>query len=296
MKKLISAILLLLPAVALAAGGGTTYPNDKANVNYTDKASMQNGAKLFVNYCQGCHSMQYVRYSRIAQDLDLTEEEASQLILGDGKLGDTMDKAMDPELAKKKYFGVNPLDLSLAARVRGNDWLYNYLRAFYLDPARPYGVNNTVFPGVGMPHVLADLQGLQVKSDELLAAEEVISMGKARMEELKATIKNPESSAEAVARAEADVAKIEEDIQDAQQDIARISSKGNMFTIVEEGDMTPEEYDHAIRDLVAFMAYTANPVKMKSKSIGLWTMLFLLILLVLAYFLKKEFWKDLKKK
>ncbi|WP_223669441.1 cytochrome c1 [Kangiella shandongensis] len=295
MKKLISAILFLLPVAALAAGGGTTHPNQKANINYSDKASLQNGAKLYANYCQGCHSMQYVRYSRIAQDLDLTEEEAEQLILGEGKLGDTMDKAMDPDLAKK-WFGVNPLDLSLAARVRGNDWLYNYLRAFYIDKSRPFDVNNTVFPGVGMPHILADLQGLQVKSDELLAAEEVISMGKARMDELKAAIKDPESSAEAVAKAEEGVALIEEEIHDAQLEIARLSREGKMFTIVEEGEMTPEEYDHAVRDLVAFMAYTANPVKLKSKAIGLWVMLFLLILLVLAYFLKKEFWKDIKKK
>lgn len=295
MKKLISAILFLLPVAAIAAGGGTTYPNEKANINYSDKASLQNGAKLYVNYCQGCHSMQYVRYSRIAQDLDLTEEEAQQLILGDGKLGDTLDKSMDADLAKK-WFGVNPLDLSLAARVRGNDWLYNYLRAFYIDKSRPFDVNNTVFPGVGMPHILADLQGLQVKSDELMAAEEVISMGKARMDELKAAMKDPESSAEAVAKAEEGVALIEEEIHDAQLEIARLAREGKMFTIVEEGEMTPEEYDHAVRDLVAFMAYTANPVKMKSKAIGLWVLLFLLILLLLAYFLKKEFWKDIKKK
>ncbi|GAA4363117.1 cytochrome c1 [Kangiella marina] len=295
MKKLISAILFLLPVAAFAAGGGTTYPNDKANVNYGDKASIQNGAKLFVNYCQGCHSMEYVRYSRIAQDLDLTEDQASALILGDGKLGDTMDKAMDAGLAEK-WFGVNPLDLSLVARVRGNDWVYNYLRAFYLDDSRPYGVNNTVFPSVGMPHVLADLQGLQVKSDELVAAEEAITSGKARIEQLKATLKDADASAEAVAKAEEGVALLEEEVHDAELEIAKIAREGKMFTIVEEGDMTPQEYDHAVRDLVAFMAYTANPVKLKSKAIGLWALLFLLVLLVLAYFLKKEFWKDIKKK
>jgi ubiquinol-cytochrome c reductase cytochrome c1 subunit len=295
MKKLITAILFLLPVAAFAAGGGTTYPNDKANVNYGDKASIQNGAKLFVNYCQGCHSMEYVRYSRIAQDLDLTEAEAEQLILGEGKLGDTMDKAMDTDLAEK-WFGVNPLDLSLVARVRGNDWVYNYLRAFYLDDSRPYGVNNTVFPSVGMPHILADLQGLQVKSDELLAVEEIISSGKSRMEELKATLKDEEASSEAKAKAEEEIALIEDEIHEAQLKTAEIAREGNMFTIVEEGEMTPEEYDHAMRDLVAFMAYTANPVKLQSKAIGLWSLLFLSILLVLAYFLKKEFWKDIKKK
>lgn len=295
MKKLITAILFLLPVTAFAAGGGTTYPNDKANVNYGDKASIQNGAKLFVNYCQGCHSMEYVRYSRIAQDLDLTDEEAQQLILGDGKLGDTLNKSMDTELAEK-WFGVNPLDLSLVARVRGNDWVYNYLRAFYLDETRPYGVNNTVFPSVGMPHILSDLQGLQRKSDELLSTEETIASGKARIEELKGSIKGDDISAEAVAKAEEEIALLEDEVHDAELEIGKIAREGKMFTIVQEGDMTPEEYDHAMRDLVAFMAYTANPVKLKSKAIGLWSLLFLLILLVLAYFLKKEFWKDIKKK
>lgn len=295
MKKLITAILFLLPATAFAAGGGTTYPNDKANINYGDKASIQNGAKLYVNYCQGCHSMEYVRYSRIAQDLDLTEEQASELILGEGKLGDTMDKSMDKELAEK-WFGVNPLDLSLVARVRGNDWVYNYLRAFYLDDSRPFGVNNTVFPSVGMPHVLSDLQGLQAKSDELVAVEDTIATGKSRMEVLRATVKDAEASTEAVAKAEEEIALIEEEVHDAELEYAKLAREGKMFTIVKEGDMTPQEYDHAVRDLVAFMAYTANPVKLKSKAIGLWSLLFLLILLVLAYFLKKEFWKDIKKK
>ena len=295
MKKLITAILFLLPVAVFAAGGGATYPNDKVNVNYGDKASLQNGAKLFVNYCQGCHSMEYVRYSRIAQDLDLTDEHAEQLILGQGKLGDTLDKSMDVALAEK-WFGVNPLDLSLVARVRGNDWVYNYLRAFYLDDTRPYGVNNTVFPSVGMPHILADLQGLQVKSDELLAVEEIISSGKSRMEVLKATLNDKEATSGAKAKAEEEIALIEKEIHEAELKTVEIAREGKMFTLVKEGSMTPDEYDHAIRDLVAFMAYTANPVKLKSKAIGLWTLLFLMILLVLAYFLKKEFWKDIKKK
>lgn len=296
MKKLITAILFLLPVAAIAAGGGETHPSEKAHVNYGDKASLQNGAKLFVNYCMGCHSMEYVRYSRIAEDLDLTEEETvNNLILGDGKIGDTMTKSMDPELAKK-WFGVNPLDLSLVARVRGNDWLYNYLRAFYVDDSRQTGVNNTVFPKVAMPHVLADLQGLQAKSDELLEQEEIIAFNKARIEELKASITAPEVSEAAIEKAEEGIEMLEEETHDAEVEIARLAREGKMFTIIKEGKMTPEEYDHAVRDLVAFMAYTANPVKLQSKSIGLWTLLFLLVLLVFAYFLKKEFWKDIKNK
>lgn len=280
MKKLITAILFLLPVSAFAAGGGTFYPNEPANIDLNDKTSLQNGAKLYVNYCLGCHSMEYVRYSRIAQDLELTEEQTvNNLILGDQKFGDTMDKSMNGDLAKK-WFGVDPLDLSLVARVRGEDWVYNYLRSFYVDtdPARPFGVNNTVFPDVGMPHVLADLQGLQAKSDALMSVEEQIT-------EAKAVLNDSEASDEAKAEAE-------EKRHNAEAEMAKLAAQGNMFIQIEEGQMTPEEYDESIRDLTAFMAYTANPVKLESKRMGVWVLLFLLVLLIFAYFLKKEFWKD----
>ncbi|WP_018625337.1 cytochrome c1 [Kangiella aquimarina] len=279
MKKLITAILFLLPVSAFAAGGGTTYPNDPANIDLSDKTSLQNGAKLYVNYCLGCHSMEYVRYSRIAQDLELTEEQTvNNLILGDQKFGDTMDKSMNGDLAKK-WFGVDPLDLSLAARVRGEDWVYNYLRSFYVDPSRPFGVNNTVFPEVGMPHILADLQGLQAKSDELLSVEEQIA-------EAKAVLNDSEASEEAKAEAE-------EKQHEAEAAMAKLAAEGKMFVQIKEGQMTPEEYDENIRDLTAFMAYTANPVKLESKRMGVWVLLFLFVLLIFAYFLKKEFWKDI---
>lgn len=279
MKKLMTAILFLLPVSVFAAGGGTTYPNDPANIDLSDKTSLQNGAKLYVNYCLGCHSMEYVRYSRIAQDLELTEEQVmDNLVLGEQRIGDTLDKAMDPVQAEKKYFGVNPLDLTLAARVRGEDWVYNYLRSFYVDPSRPFGVNNTVFPSVGMPHILADLQGLQAKSDELLSVEEQIAQA-------KAVLNDSEASDEAKAKAE-------EKQHEAEAAMAKLAAEGKMFVLIKEGQMTPEEYDESIRDLTAFMAYTANPVKLESKRMGVWVLLFLLVLLIFAYFLKKEFWKD----
>lgn len=279
MKKLMTAILFLLPVSAFAAGGGTTYPNDPANIDLSDKTSLQNGAKLYVNYCLGCHSMEYVRYSRIAQDLELTEEQVmDNLVLGDQRIGDTLDKAMNPVQAEKKYFGVNPLDLTLAARVRSEDWVYNYLRSFYVDPSRPFGVNNTVFPSVGMPHILADLQGLQAKSDELLSVEEQIAQA-------NAVLNDSEASDEAKAEAE-------EKQHEAEAEMAKLAAEGKMFVLIKEGQMTPEEYDESIRDLTAFMAYTANPVKLESKRMGVWVLLFLLVLLIFAYFLKKEFWKD----
>lgn len=278
MKKLLLLLLLAIPGAVFAASAGPTYPNDPANIDVSDKKSLQNGAKLFINYCAGCHSMEYVRYSRIAQDLGLTEEQTVQnLILGNKKFGDTLKKSMKPELAKK-WFGVDPLDLSLVARVRGEDWLYNYLRAFYKDETRPFGVNNTVFPGVGMPHIFADLQGVQVLSEEWISAESAITNA-------KNIIANKESSAAEKSQA----------LKDEKAALAikkQLSADGEVFTHLSGGSMTKEGYDNQMRDLVAFMAYTANPVQLKSKSMGVWALLFLVLLLIPAYFLKKEFWKD----
>ena len=279
MKKLLTAILFLVPVAAFAAGGGAIYPNDPANVDLNDKTSLQNGAKLYVNYCLGCHSMEYVRYSRIAKDLGLSEEETvNNLVLGEAKFGDTLKKSMNPNLAKK-WFGVDPLDLTLVARVRGEDWVYNYLRSFYVDPSRPFGVNNTVFPDVGMPHVFAGLQGLQAKSDELISLEEQIASAKNVLSD---------KSADADAKA-----KAKSMVHDAEAERVRLAAEGKMFVQVKKGELTTAEYDEEVRDLVAFLAYTSNPVKMKSKSIGIWVMIFLVILFVFAYFLKKEFWKDI---
>lgn len=279
MKKLIAAILFVLPVAAFAAGGGATFPNEHANIDLNDNTSLQNGAKMYINYCAGCHSMEYVRYSRIAQDLGLTEEQTmNNLVFGDAKYGDTLKKSMNGKLAKK-WFGVDPLDLSLVARVRGNDWVYNYLLSFYVDPARPYGVNNTVFPDVGMPHVLADLQGLQAKSEDLLTVEKHIAEAKDVLGNDKAT------------QAERDEANHK--LHEAQTEMTLIANEGRMFVQIKDGQMKPDEYKENVRDLVAFLAYTSNPVKMKSKTIGFWAIFFLLILLVCAYFMKKEFWKDL---
>ena len=160
MKTLIVAFLLAVaPLSAWSAGGGV--PLDDANIDLGDQASLQRGARLFVNYCLSCHSAKYQRYNRTAKDLGLTEEEVEQnLMFTTDKIGDTMNISMDAGDAEV-WFGVAPPDLSVIARARGVDWLYTYLRSFYIDEARPFGVNNTVFPDVGMPHVLWELQGMQ---------------------------------------------------------------------------------------------------------------------------------------
>jgi len=149
---------LLLSAVVSANEGGNLQ---QAGVDLNDKASLQRGAALFMNYCSGCHSLKYVRYARIAQDLGLTEEQVMQnLNFSGGKIGDHVLSAMPPELAKAA-FGKAPPDLSLIARVRGSDWIYTYLKSFYVDESRPVGWNNTLFPNASMPNPLWELQGIQ---------------------------------------------------------------------------------------------------------------------------------------
>ena len=158
MKKLI-AILLVAPGLALAAGGGAKL--DRAPVNLHDKMSLQRGAQIFVNHCLNCHAASAMRYSRLA-DIGLAEQQIREnLLFTSDKVGDPMATTLDPKEGKA-WFGVMPPDLSLVARARGADWLYTYLRAFYRDPAAKSGWNNTVFPNVGMPHVLWEYQGGQV--------------------------------------------------------------------------------------------------------------------------------------
>lgn len=247
MKKMIFAMMLaVLPMAATAAGGGVHL--DQAPIDLTDKASLQRGAKLFTNYCLSCHSAKYMRYQRVAEDLGMTEEQVEKnLMFGgpDQKIGDTMKVAM-PVAQSEKWLGVAPPDLSVVARARGTDWLYTYLRSFYLDDSRPFGVNNTVFPDVGMPHVLWELEGLKKPVYE--------------------TTVGPDGEEKEVIEG---------------------------FEYVTEGEMSPAEFDQAMADLTAFMEYMGEPVQLERQRLGVWVLLFLAVLFVLSYLLKKEYWKDI---
>lgn len=161
------ALLIAMPAVAIASGAEVHL--DKAPVNLKDQVSLQRGAKLFTSRCLACHSASYMRYNRL-KDIGMTEEQIKKdlELPEDVKLGSTMQAAMDANSAKLAY-GVAPPDLSVIARSRSADWLYTYLRSFYVDSTRSTGWNNTVFDKVGMPHVLSDMQGeqtLKVESHE----------------------------------------------------------------------------------------------------------------------------------
>lgn len=158
-KKLaILAAGLLVSAGALAAGGGDLQ---HAGTDLGDRASLQRGAQLYMNYCSGCHSLKYLRYSRMAEDLGLTEDEVmNNLNFTGAKFGEQIQVAMTAEQAGA-WFGQVPPDLSLTARSRGSDWIYTYLKSFYLDESRPLGWNNKLFPNASMPNPLWELQGLQ---------------------------------------------------------------------------------------------------------------------------------------
>jgi ubiquinol-cytochrome c reductase cytochrome c1 subunit len=154
------ALLGALPLIAPAAE--EAGPLEQIDVYLDNVPSLQRGAKYFVNYCSGCHSLKYMRYRRLAEDLDLTPQQVEKNLIFTGhKIGDTMTIAMRAKDAEK-WFGKAPPDLSVEARARGEDWLYTFLKTFYLDDTGRFGVNNLVYPDVAMPHVLGVLQGWQI--------------------------------------------------------------------------------------------------------------------------------------
>jgi ubiquinol-cytochrome c reductase cytochrome c1 subunit len=165
MIKLFVIAVMMLPAMAAAAGGGAKLYEAPIDIN--DKESLKRGAQAFGDYCYSCHAASFMRFNRIAKDLEMDEQEVRDMLIhtrgkkGDPtKIGDLMKVSMTDDYAKSA-FGTAVPDLSLAARARGADWIYTYLRSFYVDESRPTGFNNAVFPDVGMPHVLWSLQGLQ---------------------------------------------------------------------------------------------------------------------------------------
>jgi len=173
MKKMIIALVMVaLSGTAYAAGKKIHL--DEANIDLTDKSSLQRGAKLFVNYCLNCHSANFMRYNRMGKDLGISDKLVEKnLMFTADKVGAPMGIAMTAEDGAK-WFGTPPPDLSVIARAKGSgdvgaNWLYTYFTSFYVDESRPFGVNNTVFKDVGMPHVLWELQGMQ----KLVNAEDV---------------------------------------------------------------------------------------------------------------------------
>lgn len=257
MKKLIASLatsLALLGGVAHAAEGGVAwdrFPTEKV----TDLASLQNGAKLFVNYCLNCHAAAFMRYNRL-RDIGLTEQQIrDNLLFAGDKVGETMKVSLDPKQAKE-WFGALPPDLTVIARSRsaqgkgsGADYLYTYLRTYYRDENKATGWDNLAFPSVGMPHVLWELQGQRraVYADE----------------------KDP-------------------------HDLSKTVQVFKGFEQVTPGALTPREYDSAVADLVAFLQWMGEPVQTQRVRLGAWVLIFLGIFTVIAWRLNAAYWKDVK--
>lgn len=247
MKKLIAAALLALVSIgAHAAEEGAHL--DNVLINMGDRPSLQRGARIFSNYCLSCHSAEYMRYNRMAKDLGIPDDLVKKdLMFASDRIGDLMTITMPHDLAKK-WFGTAPPDLSLVARARGPQWLYTYLRSFYIDPDSSTGWNNTVFKNVAMPNALYELQGSQ-----------------------KAVFRT-----------------VTETVDGKQQKLKQFDH----FELATPGTLTPAQYDDAMRDLTNFLVYVGEPAKLVRYRIGFWVVLFMVLLSVLGYLLKKEYWKD----
>lgn len=242
---------------AFASGGGAKLA--EARVDITDKASLQRGAKLYMNYCSGCHSLKYLRYSQLAKGLGLMTFSGeidkpllqNNLIFTKAAIGDPIHINM-PAGSAREWFGKVPPDLSLVARVRGANWLYTYLKSFYQDDSKPFGANNLLFPDVAMPNVLAPLQGIQLPEYE---TKQFTFDGETRQEQF----------------------------------ISHLVANT-------EGSMTEHEFDSAVNDIVSFLVYVGEPVQQQRQWLGFWVIGFVLILTGLFYGLKKSFWSELKDK
>ncbi len=225
---------------------------NKATINLENYKSLQKGAKIFLENCQGCHGLKYMRYSDLAIGIKLQDQSAQSLdqIIKEKFMhsvqGLNENSSISSSINKEnaaKWFGKLPPDLSLIARYRGTNWLFTYMKSFYKDDSRPFGVNNLVFPDVGMPHVLLKYQGIQT---------------------LKKNVNHHEKNIE------------------------------NILELTENGELSKDEYDSLVTDLVTFLSYVGEPIQVERQNIGTFVLIFSIVLVIILFLLKKEFWKDIK--
>jgi ubiquinol-cytochrome c reductase cytochrome c1 subunit len=242
LKKNILVFLYTILFSGIVFSSGNHLNLDKANVNVKDYASLQRGAKIYMTTCATCHSLKYVRYKEMAQQIEMVDSSGDILVdvvkdglmYSGGKITDTVLAAMSKSDGDK-WFGKSPPDLSLVARCRGVDWLYTYLRTFYKDDSKLWGVNNIVYPDVAMPHVLLNYQGLKDMSND-----------------------------------------------------------NHHLKLIQQGSLNEKEFDLMVLDLVNFLSYVGEPHQVERRRLGIYVILFLSILLVVAYLMKREYWKDVK--
>jgi ubiquinol-cytochrome c reductase cytochrome c1 subunit len=239
MKRLIT--LFLMATLSFCSYASEDMALQEADIDLSDSESLQRGAKHYVDNCLSCHSLKHIRYQRMALDFEIDDKKVLKDIAIEGAtIYDQLHSAMNSHDAEK-WFGVQPPDLSLIGRSRGADWLYSYLKGFYVDKTKPLGINNTVFKDVGMPNVFWQLQGQQKPVFHLV---------------------------------------------DGQQQIEKL-------VITEPGKLSEQEFDLMVNDLVNFLVYVGEPVQMERHRLGKYVLFFLLIFSVIAYKLKKEYWKDI---
>ena len=251
LKKMM-AVLVLFPALALANEGGV--PLDHAPDRSTNLSSLQNGAKLFVNYCLNCHAAASMRYNRM-RDLGLTEDQIkTNLLFATDKVGDLMKVSMSAKDGKD-WFGAAPPDLSVIARAKsseagsGSDYIYTYLRTYYQDETRPTGWNNLVYKNVAMPHILWELQGVRAAKF--------------------AEVKNPHEE-------------------------GKMEHKFVGFEQVKPGKLSPVEYDEAIGDLVGYLNWMSEPAQNQRHRLGVIVLIFLSLFGVIVWRLNASIWKEVK--
>ncbi len=231
---------MLLLTLSFGAIANEEIELQSARIDLSNNESLQRGAKNFVTYCLGCHSAKHIRYLRIANDVGADPQKVLKDIAPEGaSIYDQLHSAMNKHDAEK-WFGTQPPDLSLIARSRGADWLYSYLKSYYVDTTKPLGVNNLIFKDTAMPNPLWQLQGEQ------------------HAEQRKT-----------------------------------IYGEYTKLVIEEPGTLSEKDFDLFVNDLVNFLVYVGEPVQLERQRIGKYVILFLLLFLVIAYLLKKEFWKDI---
>jgi ubiquinol-cytochrome c reductase cytochrome c1 subunit len=230
MKKLAGSFLLFF-ALNQLGFAEAKIALEKAPTDIYDVASIKRGAKIFATTCMACHTLVYMRYNKLAQEAGVRYDRM-------------------PLNVKQWPLNVTPPDLSLEVSVRGADWIYTYLHSFYMDPARPTGVNNVLVPNTAMSAILVPLQGQQKLVPDAKLAEQMF------------------------------------DHQLQWYDVLELQSQGSM---------TPQQFDAMVTDVVNFLAYSAEPYQAEQRSLGWWVVGFLLVFFVLAYLLKKEYWKDVNK-
>ena len=247
MKNLVLSWLLIFSIGQVIAAEVELLP---VEVDIHDQAKLQRGAKMFMNYCSGCHSLRFMRYNRMAYDLGLTRFTGeidtdllySNLIFTSAKIHDPIENSMPPEGALQ-WFGRVPPDLSLSARERGPSWIYTYLKSFYVDKSRPFGSNNVLVPDVAMPNSLAPLEGVVIAKETQ---------------------------------------------QNANHDMPI------NLVLLEPGEMSEQHFDSALQDLVTFLVYVGEPAQLIRYKIGGVVILFLCILLIFAYQLKRFYWRNIQ--